>query len=144
MATGLDGFAAHLKQIEENAGEFHAQPYYEPETDSLIFYIRDESAYSKRVTKYFTVFLSNEDDSLVGIEVKGLKVISRAIEDLGEVDLIDPLLVKAEDGESHALSVIVRCALVPEPDEPVTGDQYEQLKKATHGIRVNKPKACGA
>ena len=70
MATGLDDLASHLKATE--LAEFAPTPYYEPETDSLILYFRDESSYSKRVTEYLTVFLDNSDNSLVGIEVTGV------------------------------------------------------------------------
>jgi hypothetical protein len=80
MATGLDRLAEFLAEAEARETAFRRRPYYEPETDSLIFYIRDMSSYSKRITKYLTLFLANSDDTLVGIEVKSMKVICRAIE----------------------------------------------------------------
>lgn len=144
MATGLDGFADYLKHAESTLPTFQAEPYYEPETDSLIYYIRDESSYNKRLTKYFGVFLSNRDDSLVGIEVKGLKIIMQAVEDLGDVKLVDSMSVKGEDGDWHDLSVIVRCALVPEPDEPLADEEYAAFGRLTRGVRVNKRELCGS
>ena len=101
------------------------------------------SAYSKRVTQYFTVFLSTEDDSLVGIEVKGLKFIRKAVERLDhDVDIVKPLPVKDKDGEYFDFGVIVRQALVPEPDEPVRSQQRDEIDKAIKGIRIDKSKLC--
>jgi hypothetical protein len=146
MATGLDQFAAQLKQIEAGLGDFHPKPYYDQRTDSLLYLIRDESSYAKRVTRYFTVHLSNHDDSLVGIEVKGLRTITKVVEDLGEgreVDIVRPLEVKGEDGESLELSVVVRCALVTAP-KTVSGKDYDELEKVTRGVRISKSDLCGS
>lgn len=71
MAVGLGEFADLLSNAE--LGEFEARPYYEPETDAVIFYFRNERSYSKRITRYFTIFLSIDDDSLVGFEVTGIR-----------------------------------------------------------------------
>jgi hypothetical protein len=68
MATGGLERLAELVSREPRA--FVPRPYYEPETDALIYYFKNEKSYSKRITKYFTVFLSIADDSLIGFEVK--------------------------------------------------------------------------
>lgn len=73
---GLNDLAQYLKDAKP--GSFQAQPYYEPETDSLIYYFRDEQSYSKRITKHLTLFLSCNDDSLVGCEMKGIGANLRA------------------------------------------------------------------
>lgn len=143
MATGLDGFAAFLVAAKEEMGEFEARPYYEPETDSLIYYTRDVSSYSKRVSKYLTVFLSNDDDSLVGIEVKGFKTsILPAIEGMGDVPVAD-CTVTNEDGETLELSVIARFALAPEMSDQFRGNRFDELNRATSGVRVKKGGLCG-
>jgi hypothetical protein len=138
MAKGLDELADYLKAKRRGMGEFEPKPYYESDTDSLIYYFLDVSSYSKRVTRYFTVFLANEDNSLVGIEVKGLTTIMRAVENLGEVQLVKPVSVTDADGDEYDLSVIVRCALVPEQEEPVKGHEYEELESATRGVKVKR------
>jgi len=51
---------------------FTKSPFYESHTDSLIFYFRDVRSYGKWISSYLTLFLSIEDDSLVGIEISGL------------------------------------------------------------------------
>lgn len=45
------------------------RPFYEPETRSLILYVRDTRSYGKYINKYLTVFLSVEDESFVGFEI---------------------------------------------------------------------------
>ena len=54
-------------------GPFRPEPFYEPATDSLIYYERDERSYAKRISRHLTVFLSVQDDTLVGVEIKGVK-----------------------------------------------------------------------
>lgn len=144
MANGLDSFAQYLIAAESNMGEFVPRPYIEPETDSLVFYIRDESSYSKRITRYFTVFLANSDDSLVGFEIKGLRTITKAICDGGLVEIAGPLSVRNEDGAECGLSVLMRVALIAEPDSPINGKLHDQLAQATQGVRVNRRDLCGA
>lgn len=140
MAT-KNGLGDHLKSIEPR--QFKKQPYYEPETDSLICYFRDMPSYGKRVNNHLTVFLAQSDDSLVGIELAGLTLILRAVEGLGDIRIGDPLTVNNEDGDgSFPLSVLVRCALVPEAVVQVTGEDYEELTKATNGVQVSHKEMC--
>lgn len=141
MAIGLEEFAQLL--LKAPTRKFDPQPYYESTTDSLIFYFRQEPSYSKRITKYLTVFLASQGDHLVGFEVKSLQTILKAIENLGDVDLADPVTVNFEDKEV-SLHVIVRCALVPEHDEPVSGTQYEEIASKVRGVRVPLDRLCPA
>jgi len=48
---------------------FISAPFYEKHTQCLIWYFRDERSYGKWIDEYLTLFLSVEDDSLVGIEI---------------------------------------------------------------------------
>ena len=139
MVTGLEGFANHLKGLAP--GVFKPEPYYEAKTDALIFYKRDVPSWSKRINKYLTVFLSDEDDTLVGIEIKGLSIIENAVENLGAVRVSGSVEVKAEDGEAVDLSVFVRCSLVPEADEPLDSGDYEELSSVTRGVKIH-PSLC--
>lgn len=149
MAQGLEQFAAHLREIEVGiVSEFNAEPYYEPHTDSIIFYLRDTRSYSQRVTKFFTLFLDAKDNSLVGFEIKGITILAAAVEGLGnEVPLVHPVQVTNEDGEEGNLEVLVRQSLVPAREWPVEGELREQLRKAVHGRvipRMKNQDACGA
>ncbi|MBW3600831.1 MAG: hypothetical protein KY475_26640 [Planctomycetes bacterium] len=134
MAIGLDAFAEHLKST--TLGDFEPRPYYEAETDSLIYYARHERSYAHRINKHLTVFLAMKDKSLVGIEIKGVNTILKAIEDLGDIEIAPPVQVKDEDGQVIDLSIMVRCALVPQPEsEP----DYGALNEATRGVMVMRP-----
>ena len=81
MAAGLSDFDDYLKQGLENMGPFRPKPYYEPTGDSVIFYIRDVQSYAKRLNPILTLFLSADDESLVGCEVKGVKRLLRTYGD---------------------------------------------------------------
>jgi hypothetical protein len=140
MAT-KNGLGDYLKSTETR--RFEKRPYYEPETDSLICYFRDTPSYGKRVNNHLTVFLAQADNSLVGVEVAGLTLILRAVEGLGDIRIGDPLTVNDENGDgSFPLSVLVRCALVPEAVIHVTGECYEELTQATDGVQVNREEMC--
>ena len=67
------GLAQFLKS--EPSVPFTPIPFWEPETDSLIFYFKNEPSYSRRLNPLMTVFLSARDDRMVGCEVKGIKRI---------------------------------------------------------------------
>lgn len=128
MATiGLREFADHLKNV--TPGEFRAEPFYEPTTDALIYYFQNKPSYSKRINKFLTLFLSDAEDALVGIEVTGLKIIAKAIEDLGPVPVKD-------DGHEVDLSVLVRCSLVPPAEEGLDGQRFDDLNAVTRGVKI--------
>ncbi|MEX2167875.1 MAG: hypothetical protein WD851_01070 [Pirellulales bacterium] len=141
MANGLEHFAAFLKKSGGERGEFRAEPYYESETDSLIFYTRDVPTYSKRITRYLTLFLSSEDESFAGIEIKGLKTtLIPALEGMESVRVASPLEIKDEDGETVYLEVAARVALGDTYIEPLDGPNFEQINKATRNVKVHLPK----
>ncbi len=144
MAQGLDAFAAHLKRSTDVMGEFRSEPFYQTETDTLIFYFRDTPSYEKRITKYLTIFLAVEDDSLVGIEIKGIKVIMMAIQNLGDVPISEPIEVKDEDGELIHMSFVMHFALGFEQLEAISGTQYEQLRDQVKEFRVRRSDVCPA
>ncbi len=54
-------------------GPFRPDPYYEPHTDSMIYYSRDVPSYAKPIDAHMTLFLSQADDSVVGCEISGCK-----------------------------------------------------------------------
>ncbi len=65
-----------LKGVE---GEFQPYSYFCEDSDALTVYFRGDPDYSKRLTDHITLYLSLEDDSIVGCRVKG---ISGILEDL--------------------------------------------------------------
>lgn len=69
----LSNFVGNLKSVRE----FQPVPYYESETDSMICYFHDIQSYSKRIDEYVTLFLAISDDSLVGVEIKGVSLIMK-------------------------------------------------------------------
>lgn len=69
--------------LNSDSVAFEQKPFYEPITDSILMYFRNERSYAKRISKHFTLFVSNEDDSLVGFEIKGVYDICRALESEG-------------------------------------------------------------
>jgi hypothetical protein len=137
MADGRASLAEYLKG--DCVGAFRPECFYESKTDSLIYYGRNVPSYSNRVNKYLTLFLADEDDALVGFEIKGLSIITKAIEDLGYVEVADPVAVGDGDGATVDLSVVVRCSLVV-CDESV-GEHYEPLEKLSRGVKI-RPSHC--
>lgn len=123
---------------------FRAEPFYEHVTDSLIYYVRDERSYGQRISKHLTVFLSMSDDTLVGLEIKGMKTILSAIHGMeGTIPLADPVPVADENGDDYELSVLVRQAMVRQ-ELPVAGEEYDRLHEVSRGIRVNPRGLCEA
>jgi hypothetical protein len=116
MASGLENYVNSLN--EKISGEFVASPYYEPDGDSLIFYVRDVQSYAKRLNPLLTVFLSSDDHSLVGCEVKGVQHMLRLAGDFG-------LLVHDADIK---LRILLAFALVPQPDDPSLDRYADDLR----------------
>lgn len=62
------------KYISENKPPpFSPRPLYVAEADSVLFFIDDSDYFAQRVDELLTVFLRVEGESLVGLEVKGVK-----------------------------------------------------------------------
>jgi hypothetical protein len=140
MAQGLSDFAGYLKSAKK--GEFAPRPIYEPETDSILYYRRDARNYEHRVNGYLTLFLAVEDDTVVGMEIKGVRAtLIPAIEDMDYVALSKPVTVKSEDGEDIDISVMLRCALVPPPEQPI---EYEKLQEFVSGVTLPRRDLCGS
>lgn len=146
MESAVKNLADHLRHLEETAGVFESAPHYEPKTDSLVYFLRDVSSYAKRITKFFSVYLSNYDDTLVGVEVNRVTMVLNMIEEIDDFSLTGDtdVEVKDEDGKCYILGAFIRAAIGPEPDEPIEPSDYEELKKATRGVRLKKRDLCPA
>lgn len=124
------GLAQFLKSV--NSVPFSPTPYWEPETDALIFYFKDEPSYSRRLNPLMTVFLSAHDSRLVGCEVKGIKRILDRIKRIGVGDV--------------GLKVLLIFALVPEPDCPKFeveySEDFQRLLEAASDADSRWPRSC--
>ncbi len=126
MAAGLNDLAKYLKAAD--VGDFQAKPFYEPATDSLILYVRNEQSYGKRLNARLTLFLSTKDRSVVGCEVKGVSRILKAAEEL-EV-LVHDRKIK--------LLILLKMARIPEPEDPVLARRYDdELEQAVRDIELD-------
>ncbi len=68
-----------LLQENSPADEFTPYSYISREADALTFYFKDEPDYCKRLTDHVTLFLSVDNDEVIGCRVKG---VSGIIKDL--------------------------------------------------------------
>jgi hypothetical protein len=123
MAAGLNEYFEFLRS---EVGEFTPRPHYEPEGDSLIFYGRNEQSYAKRINSLLTLFLSSQDNSLVGCEVKGVQRMLRIAGDFG---------VLVHDRKLR-LGFFLAFALVPPPDDPAF-EQYEEEVKQFEDVELD-------
>jgi hypothetical protein len=68
----------------KQASVFRPCAYYGQEEDALTFYFRKDADYAKRINARVTVYLSMDDNELVGCQIKGVR---RVLDELGELDL---------------------------------------------------------
>jgi hypothetical protein len=61
------------------------QPHYYPVGDYLTFFAGESRCFAVRVNELLTVYLSTEDDSLVGCKVKG---VARVMEQLKAMHVV--------------------------------------------------------
>jgi hypothetical protein len=99
--------------VEEHGGKppkFVVRPWYERHTDSLIFYFEDAPSYGNRLNQLFTLFLSADDDRLVGIEVKGFGRLMKRMKD-GGIEI-------SATSKTVQLKRLKEWALALEPERP--------------------------
>lgn len=125
MATaGLKELGEFLSAVE--MGDFKPQPYYEDRTDCLVLYLRDCPSYSKRLNKMLTLFLSNDDNSLVGVEVKGVNRLLQLNKAFG-VAVID---------KEVKLGVLLAFALVEDAEDKSLKEQYREPLESLRDISI--------
>src|SRR5437763_8978343 len=66
----LDQF---LKKNKTENKEFVPSPFYTPEGDSLMFYIKDEESYRERIDELLTVYRSINTNQIIGCQIKGVR-----------------------------------------------------------------------
>lgn len=132
MATGLGEYYEFLRQGLEAPGEFEPKPYYARESDTLFFYAEDVQSYAKRFNPILTIFLSTDDDRLVGFKIKGIRRIVRQMQRLG----VDKIAM--HDG-GIKLKVFAEFALVvPADDADLTSRYEDELNHSFQDVVVDK------
>ena len=117
MASGLNNFLDDIRNAE--LGEFEPRPFYEPDSDSLVFYVRNEQSYRKRLNNLLTLFLSTKDDSLVGCEIKGVQPMLR------QLPRMRVGFAVAVHDKGIKLGIFLGIALASAPGDPALQEQYE-------------------
>lgn len=97
--------------------EFVPCAYYGPEEDALMFYFRKAPDYSRRINSRVTVYLSMDDDELVGCQVKG---VGRVLRELGEFD------VTIRHGKVK-LQIVLLALMERILEDPSTRDVYRKV-----------------
>jgi hypothetical protein len=126
MATGMNEFQNHIRNLLDKPGDFRPEPYYDAEADTLFFYARDVQSFAKRLNPILTLFLSAEDESLVGCKLKG---VQRILECLKRLDL------KIHDDEID-LTILLNLALVTPPEDPDLQERLEQNLRDYQGVKL--------
>ncbi|MGH7192913.1 MAG: hypothetical protein ACREJM_05170 [Candidatus Saccharimonadales bacterium] len=101
-----------LKEGLAQTGPFVPKPFYTPESDTLYFYGSDVPSFARRLNPLLTVFLANDDESLVGFKIKGVQRILARMERLG----MDKFVIDGR-GEGIRLTIFLEFALVAPPDD---------------------------
>jgi len=83
MADQSAELIAYIKS-HPPVGEFAPCAYFGQEEDALMFYFRNDPDYAKRVNSRVTIYLSEENNELVGCQIKG---VGRVLRELGQFDV---------------------------------------------------------
>lgn len=125
MESGLSEYFDFLKEGLSQTGPFVAKPFYRPESDALYFYGRDVPSYARRLNALLTVFLANDDDSLVGFKIEDVQRIVMRMERLG----MDKFVID-ERHSGIQLTIFLELALIAPP-----GDSQPELERIEEAIR---------
>ncbi|HVA51268.1 MAG TPA: hypothetical protein VNH11_33310 [Pirellulales bacterium] len=116
MESGLTEFFDFLKEGLAQTGPFVPKPFYDHEGDTLYFYGRDVPSFARRVNPLLSVFLANDDESLVGFKIEGVQRILARMERLG----MDKFVID-ERHQGIRLTIFLEFALVAPPDDGQPG-----------------------
>lgn len=121
----MDSMIEMLQQARSRS--FVARPYYEPLSDSLIFYAKRGRSYGKRINNLLTLFLSVDDNKLVGLEIKGVKRIARLAKTYG--------IIVEDNRAKMKIGVLVGMAAAEEAETPEY-DQHEPELRQWNDVEV--------
>lgn len=112
MESGLTDYFDFLKEGLTQTGPFLAKPFYRPESDTLYFYGRDVQSFARRLNPLLTVFLANDDESLVGFKIEDVQRIVARMQRLG----MDKFVIDERRGGIQ-LTIFLELALIAPPDD---------------------------
>jgi len=139
-ASGLEEFLGILNHGLNAAGAFAPQPYYNADADAIFFYARDTQSYAKRLNSFVTLFLSCDDDSLVGVKLKSIRRIIALLERLRQKDSEFKLTVV---DRKIKLGILIELALlVPAESEELA--VYEEQLEEYDDVEIEQPELVGA
>ncbi len=134
-SSGLGGFLTILNHGLNVEGEFIAKPYYSADADAIFFYARDAQSYAKRLNSLVTLFLSCEDDTLVGVKLKSLKRIIAGLKRIGEQHPEFKLTVA---DRKIKLGILIALALVAPAESPELAAYEDQLDEF-EDVEIEQP-----
>lgn len=128
--------------LSKDLPDFRSSWYYEPITDSLLIYAENKRSYAKRISKHFTLFLANSDNTFVGFEIKGVKDICKALDSQELRAIVSPIDVDFEDGPCE-ISVMARVATI-RPEVEINASEYESIEQVSKGLKIdlNELQSC--
>jgi hypothetical protein len=129
--SGLNEFVSGVTTSLRSLANFAPKPYVDTEGDSLLFYARDTQSYAKRLNATLTLFLATADDTLVGVEVKGISRILRRLKRLS-----DTCGVLCMDHKVK-LGILIEFALVAPPEDP-TLTEYEDDLAQFENVEISR------
>lgn len=123
-----DGAADLMEIINQHRreGPFRPYAYYGAEEDSLTVYFQGDADYAKRLNSRVTVFLSLDDDELVGCQIKSVRHV---LEDIGWFD------VSIKHGKVRVDMLFLAC-YGQFAGEPETRELYRRLGEQASRSRL--------
>lgn len=79
MATAAGDLMEWVDQCTQE-GPFRPYAYYGEEEDALTVYFKGDADYAKRLNSRVTIFLSLDDNELVGVQIKSVRYV---LQDIG-------------------------------------------------------------
>ncbi len=102
---------------------FESRPIYCRDGDFITLHLCDGDYYAERVDELLTVYLSPENNSLVGCKIKGARKLLQTLGEFG---------VSVENGEVSLNLLFMAGAVV----SPMKGDRYRQIGSQAPNLRI--------
>lgn len=120
MATDSKEMSNYFSEMTAGK-EFKPCAHYDADADTVTVFLSNEPEYAKRLNSRVTIYLSDENDQLVGCRVKGVRSV---LEDIGSFD------VSISHGKVKLRMLFVALHGVFSPD-PHARDVYRKIGQAT-------------
>jgi hypothetical protein len=106
---------------------FEPRPYYSPDGDFLVFYLREDEAFAERVDDLLTVYRSLETRELVGCKIKGVRRLVETLRNFG-------IFIEPED-KSLRLGLLFLSAAYERP--PERRHYYEEMGRFSKDVSLD-------